>query len=89
MNGSQTWFVRGAAPLALSRRLACLAARAADLDLFSADTLSLTGDLRLVGVNGEESWVDGGFGKLATSGADGDFAFRRSSAMSTWSGSRV
>jgi hypothetical protein len=34
------------------------------LDLFSSETLTLTGDVRLVGVNGEASWVDDGFGKL-------------------------
>ena len=43
-----------------------------DLDLFSADTLEVSGDLRLVAVDGEESWVDGGLGKLR-SGSDGDF----------------
>ncbi len=44
---------------------------AADLDLFSADTFELSGDVRLVAVDGERSWVDGGFGKLR-SGSDGD-----------------
>jgi hypothetical protein len=39
--------------------------------LFSADTLQVTGDMRLVAVDGERSWVDGGFGKLR-SGSDGD-----------------
>ena len=46
-------------------------AAASDLDLFSADTLEVNGDVRLVAVDGEESWVDGGFGKLR-SGSDGD-----------------
>jgi len=36
------------------------------------DAFELNGDLRLVGVDGERSWVDGGFGKLR-SGSDGDF----------------
>jgi hypothetical protein len=40
-----------------------------DTRLFSADTFELTGDVRLVAVNGEKSWVDGGFGKLR-SGSD-------------------
>ena len=31
----------------------------------------LTGDVRLVAVDGEQSWVDGGFGKLRSSGDDG------------------
>jgi hypothetical protein len=43
-----------------------------DLRLFGPDTFEVTGDLRLVAVNGEKSWVDGGFGKLR-SGSDGDW----------------
>ena len=43
----------------------------ADSDL-KLDTFELSGDLRLVAVDGERSWVDGGFGKLR-SGSDGDF----------------
>jgi hypothetical protein len=39
--------------------------------LLTPDTLELSGDLRLVAVDGEKSWVDGGFGKLR-SGSDGD-----------------
>ena len=35
------------------------------------DTFEISGDLRLVAVDGEKSWVDGGFGKLR-SGSDGD-----------------
>ena len=46
-----------------------------DLKLFTADTLEVTGDLRLVAVDGEKSWVDGGFGKLR-SGSDGDLRVR-------------
>ena len=63
--------VRSAVPLgcALAALWAAPAA-ASDLKLFTADTLELNGDLRLVGVDGEESWVDGGFGKLR-SGGDG------------------
>ncbi|MFL6733358.1 MAG: hypothetical protein ACJ8EY_01540 [Sphingomicrobium sp.] len=48
-------------------------ARAADVDLFSPDTLSLSGDGRLVLADGEESWLDEGFGKLRASGSDGDW----------------
>jgi hypothetical protein len=51
------------------------AAAAADARIFSADTLQLSGDVRLVGVNGEQSWVNGGFGKFR-SGSDGDFRVR-------------
>ena len=45
-------------------------ATAADngFDLISADTMSLSGDLRLIGVGGERSWVEDGFGKLRYGG---------------------
>ena len=49
-------------------------ASASDLKLFTADSIELTGDVRLVAVDGEKSWVDGGFGKLR-SGSDGDRDF--------------
>ena len=39
--------------------------------IFSPDAFELTGDVRLVAVDGEKSWVEGGFGKLR-SGSDGD-----------------
>src|SRR6476646_10019096 len=42
-----------------------------NVHLFSADTLQLTGDVRLVAADGEQSWVDGGFGKLRSSGGGG------------------
>src|SRR5437868_8490062 len=66
-----------AAPMAFALALVCAApARAeSDLRLFSGDTLELNGDLRLVGVDGEQSWVDGGFGKLR-SGGSGDHDLR-------------
>jgi hypothetical protein len=35
-----------------------------DLRLFTPDTLEIGGDIRLVAINGEKSWVNGGFGKL-------------------------
>ena len=47
----------------------------ASFDLLSAETLELTGDVRGVAVDGERSWVDGGFGKLR-SGSDGDLRLR-------------
>ena len=68
--------VRSAVPAACA--LAALwvtPAAASDLDLFSADTLEVTGDLRLVAVDGEKSWLNGGFGKLR-SGSDGDLRVR-------------
>src|SRR6476620_7411204 len=46
-------------------------AGASDLHLFTPDAFELSGDVRLVAVDGEKSWVDGGYGKLR-SGSDGD-----------------
>ena len=46
-------------------------AAAADVELFTPGTLSLSGDLRLVAADGETGWRDEGFGKLRT-GGDGD-----------------
>ena len=61
-----------AGPFACAVALLCAAPVQAEsgLDLISADTLEVTGDLRLVAVNGEHSWVNGGFGK-SRSGSDG------------------
>lgn len=75
MNGSgkKSPAAAGRCLLALSALLAASPCAASDLDLISADTLSLTGDVRLSATNGEHSWVDGGFGKLATSGHGDDF----------------
>jgi len=42
-----------------------------DFRLFTRDSFELAGDVRLVAVDGERSWVDGGFGKLR-SGSDRD-----------------
>src|SRR4029079_481131 len=39
-----------------------------DVKLFTADALELTGDVRLVAIDGERSWLDGGLGKLRSSG---------------------
>ena len=41
-----------------------------DVKLFTPDTLAIDGDVRLVAVNGEESWLNGGFGKLRSGGSD-------------------
>ena len=51
------------------------AAGASDLKLVSPDTLEINGDVRLVAVDGEKSWTEGGFGKLR-SGSDDDGDFR-------------
>ena len=42
------------------------------MDILSPETLSVTGSVGLAVTNGEESWVDMGFGKLSTSGSGGD-----------------
>ena len=68
---------RGVTPLAcaLAARWASPASAQSSLDLFSAETLELSGDLRLVAVDGEQGWVDEGFGKLR-SGSHGDLRVR-------------
>src|SRR3954468_6329190 len=62
--------VRGAAHLACAAVVLwpSPASAQSDFDLFSADTLEVSGDLRLVAADGEESWLDGGFGKLRSGG---------------------
>ena len=62
--------------LALSLLLASSPCAAADLDLFSAETLNLSGTVRLSATTGEESWVDGGYGKLGTSGGGDGLSFK-------------
>jgi hypothetical protein len=68
---------RGAIPLGCA--LAALWAAPANAEtgthLLTADAFELSGDLRLVAVDGEKSWVDGGFGRLR-SGSDGDLRVR-------------
>jgi hypothetical protein len=67
---------RGAAPLAcaLASLWAAPAQAESDLRLFTPDTLELSGDVRVVLADGEESWIDGSFGKLRSSGnRDRDF----------------
>jgi hypothetical protein len=67
---------RGAIPLGCA--LAALwasPASAGELKLFTPDSFELSGDVRLVAVDGEKSWVEGGFGKLR-SGSDGDLRVR-------------
>ena len=67
--------IRGALPFGCALAALCTSpAAASDLRLFTPDTLELSGDVRLVAVNGEESWLDGGFGKLR-SGSDHDWKF--------------
>jgi hypothetical protein len=67
-----------AAPVvcALAALWASPAIAESSLKLLSPDTLELFGDVRLVAVDGERSWVDGGFGKLRSSGGGDDFRVR-------------
>jgi hypothetical protein len=67
-SGRKSSAIAGRCLLAVSALLASAPSSASDLDLFSAETLSLTGNVRLSATTGQESWVDGGFGKLDTSG---------------------
>jgi hypothetical protein len=39
-----------------------------DLRLFTPENLEVNGDIRLVAVGGEKSWVEGGYGKLRSGG---------------------
>jgi hypothetical protein len=39
--------------------------------MLSPQTISVTGTVSVAATDGEESWVDGGFGKLSTSGKEG------------------
>jgi hypothetical protein len=68
---------RSAAPMACALAALCAAPACAqaDLRLFTPDTIEVTGDVRFVAVDGEMSWVDGGFGKLR-SGSDGELRVR-------------
>jgi hypothetical protein len=64
---------KGAIPLgcALAALWVNPAKAESDARLFTPDAFEISGDLRLVAVDGEKSWVDEGFGKLR-SGSDGD-----------------
>jgi hypothetical protein len=64
---------RGATLIAFALAMLCAspAAAASDLDLLSADTLEIYGDVRLVAADGETSWTDGGLGKLRSGGNAG------------------
>ena len=67
-----------AAPVACALAALCApsASAASDLKLFAPDTLEITGDVRVTAVDGERSWLDGGFGKLRSSGGGDDFQVR-------------
>src|SRR5580765_2567935 len=69
--------VRSGSAIPLGCALAALWATPANAEprLFTPDAFELNADLRLVAVDGERSWVDGGLGKLR-SGSDGDLRIR-------------
>lgn len=48
---------------------------ASDVKLLTADTLEVAGDVRLAAVDGERGWLEGGWGRLRSSG-NGSFAVR-------------
>jgi hypothetical protein len=65
--------VRSAAPLGCALAALCASPASAEssLDLLSANTFEITGDLWLAAVDGEKSWVDEGFGRLRSGGTRG------------------
>ena len=71
--------LRSASAIPLGCALAALwaapASAAGNLKFFTEDSFELSGDIRLVAVDGEKSWVDGGFGKLR-SGSGGGLSIR-------------
>ena len=69
--------VLGAIPLgcALAALWCAPASAETGTHIFTRDTFELNGDFRLVAVDGEPSWTDGGFGKLR-SGSDGELRVR-------------
>ena len=62
----------GAIPLGCALAALWAGPASAEARLFTPDAFELSGDVRLVAVDGERRWLDGGFGKLR-SGSDGDF----------------
>jgi hypothetical protein len=77
---------RGLGPMILALALG-LATQAHGQGLFAADTFHGLAELRLAIADGERSWVDGGFGKTALSGA-ADHGWKadagRSQALIEW-----
>ena len=69
--------ISSAIPLgcALAALWAGPASAESDLKIFTPESFEVSGDVRIVAVDGEKSWVDGGFGKLR-SGSDGDLRVR-------------
>jgi hypothetical protein len=79
MSGVGKRLLRGSAGLvagALAALCATPASAQSALKLFSPDTIEVVGDVRVTAVDGEGSWVGGGFGKLRSSGGGDDFRVR-------------
>jgi hypothetical protein len=72
--GSERWLAARALIAAWLVALSSSQAAAGDsgFDLLSSSTLMASGDVRVVGVGGERSWVDDGFGKLRYGGKHDD-----------------
>src|SRR5206468_6826133 len=64
--------IGGAIPLGCALAALWAQPASAEAHLVTPDAFELSGDVRLVGVDGERSWLDGGFGALR-SGRDNDF----------------
>src|SRR3954449_3273204 len=78
MAGFGKRLLHGSAGLVGCALCVCASAASAQssFSLFAPDNLQLIGDVRLVAIDGEKSWVDGGYGKLRSSGGGEDFRVR-------------
>ena len=70
---------------ALAALWAAPASAGGDLRLFTPEAFEASGDVRIVAVDGQRSWIEGGFGELR-SGSDGDLRVRPElgNASLTW-----
>ena len=60
----------------------------AQAELFGPEAIEASADLRASVAGGEDSWLDGGFGKLRYGGDGGDTEPAFASPRSTWPGNR-
>jgi hypothetical protein len=70
VRSDRSFSIPGVIARLLVTAVACFGApaMAESADILSPETLSVTGTVSLAATNGEETWLDGGFGKLSTSG---------------------
>ena len=66
------WISGGLRGLALLLAIAAGTPACAQSNLFGRETFTAVGDVRLTAVNGERSWIDGGFGKSRFGGGGTD-----------------